>query len=684
MADSGGLALFHVSTDGRDAWSGRHGEPLGDGTDGPFATVERARDAVRGLKAAGELPSGEIVVEIRGGIHALADTLHFGAEDSGAAEAPITYRARHGERVRLMGGRRLDPAAFEPVTDPGVRLRLCESARECVVQIDLRKQGIVDFGDFASRGFGRKTTAAHLELFFNDEPQTVARWPNTGEFLTIRGFTKPMIDEWGREQGELTGGFLYDGDRPRQWAPRDDIHVHGYWAYDWADSYERVNHLDGERRVVETAAPHGNYFFGKGQRFYFFNVLEELDEPGEYYVDRLSGLLYLWPPSELASAEVLVTAGSEPLLAVADARHLRFEGLIVEGSRGNGVTITGGDAVWLTGCTIRNHGNWAVRIREGINHRVAGCTIYGTGDGGISVQGGDRATLRSCGNAIVGNHIHHYSRWSRCYCAAITAHGVGMHLAHNLIHDAPHNAILFTGNDLLIEKNEIYRVCMETGDVGAIYTGRDYTFRGNVIRQNFIHHLGGMGMGSIAIYMDDCVSGSRITENVMWKCQYGILLGGGRDFEVTNNVFVECNPAISADARGTDTRAVWRNMVTVTMKERLEAMAPHEPPYSERYPEIADVVPYFAGGEGVPPENNLVARNICWRCPTWIHEPWPAGADNGITEQDNLVNTDPGFVDEEGGDFRLIGDSPAWKVGFLPIPLNEIGLRGTTLSAGVE
>ena len=102
-----------------------------------------------------------------------------------------------------------------------------------------------------------------------------------------------------------------------------------------------------------------------------------------------------------------------------------------------------------------------------------------------------------------------------------------MRFAHNLIHDAPHNAILFWGNDFLIENNEIYRVCLETGDAGAIYTGRDYTYRGNVIRRNFIHHMGGVGMGTMAIYMDDCVSGTHIAENTLWRCQTAVVLGGG-------------------------------------------------------------------------------------------------------------------------------------------------------------
>ncbi len=82
----------------------------------------------------------------------------------------------------------------------------------------------------------------------------------------------------------------------------------------------------------------------------------------------------------------------------------------------------------------------------------------------ISVSGGDRPSLTPCNHAVVNNHIHHFARWTRCYVAGIGADGVGMRLAHNLIHDAPHNAILFWGNEFLIENNEIYRVCLYSPD----------------------------------------------------------------------------------------------------------------------------------------------------------------------------------------------------------------------------
>ena len=345
----------------------------------PFATLEGARDAVRELKATAGRPVGGLRVRVRSGVHALARGVRFGPEDSGTAAAPIVYCAAEGETVRLLGGRQLDPAAWTPVIDPAVRARLAGAAKEHVVQIDLAAQGVTDLGSFVSRGFGRDTAPAHLELFFNDLPMIVAQWPNAGQFAEITGFTKPMSNAWGQEAGDLTGGFTYDGDRPSRWVPADDIWVHGYWGYDWANSYERVSRLDPENRVVKTAPPHGNYHFTPGQRFYFLNVLEELDQPGEYCVDQANGILYFWPPGPLSGAEAVVSEVREPLLTLQNVSHVELRGLTVEAGRGSGIEAEGGEGLRIIGCTIRNCGTWAVRIQGGTNHTVAGCDIYGSG-----------------------------------------------------------------------------------------------------------------------------------------------------------------------------------------------------------------------------------------------------------------------------------------------------------------
>ncbi|NLG27102.1 MAG: hypothetical protein GX557_04280 [Chloroflexi bacterium] len=306
-------ADWYVSPFGRDTWSGRLPQPNADGTDGPFATLARARAAMR------EAPG---TVWLRGGDYSLGESFVLTQNDSGTRAAPATYRAYPGETPRLLGGQRV--TGFRPVSDPTVRARLSPAARDQVLEADLRALGIADLGQLRSRGFGRSLSAggsaqgyrqpaAHLELFFGGYPMTLARWPNEG-FVHIAGYVEPQADGHRGTIGTLEAGFTYEGDRPRGWQPSEDIWVHGYWAWDWANSYERIAHLDVDKRLIVTAPPHGQYGFRPGNRFYFLNVLEELDQPGEYYVDRQRGVLYFWPPSPVEASETLVSVVEGPLL----------------------------------------------------------------------------------------------------------------------------------------------------------------------------------------------------------------------------------------------------------------------------------------------------------------------------------------------------------------------------------
>src|SRR5262249_37653735 len=150
-------------------------------------------------------------------------------------------------------------SGFKAVADAAVLARLDEKARRHIVEINLRAVGIADFGAMKSRGFGRSSVASHCELFYGHRPMVLARWPNEGEFAKIAGYPAAADhkDEHGGNLGELQEGFKYVGDRPGRWQETSDLWVHGYWAYDWANSYEKVASLDVEQHLVKTVAPYG-------------------------------------------------------------------------------------------------------------------------------------------------------------------------------------------------------------------------------------------------------------------------------------------------------------------------------------------------------------------------------------------------------------------------------------------
>jgi len=701
LCPAGLLADVHVSPTGKDANPGSKARP--------FATLEAARDAVRAELGRGGRRK-PITIWLRGGDYVRTNALELSAQDSGPPEAPILWRAYQDERPRFLGGRKL--TGLQPVTDPAVLSRLDEKARGQVLQINLRAPGITDFGEMKSRGFGRPTSVAHCELIYNHRPMTLARWPNEGEFTKIAGYPAGQKDEHGGQLGPLTNGFFYSGDRPRRWQDTSDLWAHGYWAYDWANSYEKVASLDLDQRLVKTAPPNGHYGFRKDQRVYFLNVLEELDQPGEWFLDRKTGVLYFWPPREVdtLTRENVKTSGAaarsntstlqrfngtlvslldQPFLKLTGVSNVTFRGLILEATRANAVEIHGGSGNRIAGCLIRNIGNSGVVINGGVGHGVEGCDIFDTGDGGVDLNGGDRQTLTPGGHFVENCHFQRQGRWSKCYVAAIHMTGVGMRASHNLIHDHPHCAILYWGNDHLMEFNEIHHIALETGDVGAIYTGRDYTFRGNKIRHNFIHHTGGVGMGSMGVYMDDCVSGTEVFGNVFYKVHWAMFIGGGRDHRVENNLFVDCDPAVRMDGRGLDKSPVWYNMVDDTMRKRLTDVPLAL--YRARYPEMKSLDRYYGSPDGpaitgeafkgVPPENNVVARNVCvgkWLEAGWHSTPAMLRLENNLT---NAVGSLVSTINENSTakDFAFRQDSATPVLGIQRIPVEQIGLRDDTL-----
>ena len=664
----------YVSKDGLDSSPGTEARP--------FSTLTRARAALR--KLSGKDRAGS-TIWLGGGDYAMTETFELTSKDSGAAGAPVTLRAVPGERVRLLGGTTV--SGFEPVRDRAVLQRLAPAARGKVRQLDLKALGLKRLGRMRSRGFGRPITPAHVELFYNGEPMALARWPNAGApepFVRIAGFPEGAgkDDGHGTQLGQLEAGFHYEGDRPQGWAASDDLWVHGYWAYDWANSYERIASIDKDQRHIRTHAPHGLYGIRPGQRIYFLNVPEELDEPGEFYVDRRRGMLYFWPPGPLKSAEVTLSLLEKPLIALRRARHVVVRDLTLTATRGHGITITGGSDCLVAGCTIANTGNYGVWISGGTDHGVQACDIYNNGDGGVSLEGGDRHTLEPCRHYVHNCHFHRQARWSRCYVPSVIMSGVGTRVSNNLIHDHPHCPILFTGNGHIVEYNDIHHVCHETGDVGAIYTGRDWTFRDNVIRFNYLHDIHGPGMlGSIAVYLDDCVSGITVFGNIFKGTQLAAFIGGGRDCVVENNLFIDTHPAVQIDGRGLSPRDVWQDMVNQTMRERLLAMDHHNPPYATRYPELMDIDRWLAAGKGVPPEGNRVRRNI-FVSGEWLKIHWEA-REELVDVRDNWLSAepgvgDPGFVNPtrpEKAHFALRDDALVLRaIGFQHLPTHRIGL----------
>ena len=508
----------------------------------PFPCIEDARDAVRAMIRAGLTEPVTVVIDAG---EYRTQGLVFDQNDSGTAGCPITYEA-DGE-VILNGGMTLPADRFEPLNE-GERTRLHGDAGEHVVRMDLTRFGLTreDWGEIAVLGkssHGEKydgfiTSPMSCELFFNDTRMTVARYPNEGYLYTekaISGIGWPNLwrtEEWRQMRNPPADRVQIDAEtaeRVRGWETQEEAWTFGYpWA-NWADVASPF-HIDCDNRIMETRFC-SDFGLRDVSPYYFFNVFEELDAAGEWYLDRAAGMLYLYPPSDLSDADICLSLLTKPILTNNGAEYLILRGITFQGTRDHALLLRANHQT-IENCTVKNVAEWGITA-EGDDITIRGCEIHHTGKGGISITGGDRATLTPSRNVIENNDIHHVGVLFATYNPAVLLRGVGSVCAHNRLHDMPHSAVLFCDcNNCILEYNEIHDCCLFSDDAGAVYAGADYSTYGNIIRYNYFHDLDSSARresGMFAIYLDDNSAGFTIEHNLFVRCQQPLDLHGGHD-----------------------------------------------------------------------------------------------------------------------------------------------------------
>ncbi len=474
-------------------------------------------------------------------------------------------------------------------------------------------------------------------------------------------------------------------DRLSRWATAPDAWAYGYFGNYSADDHIAIQGMNAATLQI-TLASNPTYPIQANQPWFAYNLLEEITQPGEWYLDRATGLLYLWPTTTFSTDEVQVSMLEGPLFNLNGATGITLQDLSLESTRASLVTITGGAGNTLQNLVLKNAGTSAVSISGGTNHRVAQCHVLDSSEDGIIVSGGDRATLAASAHIVEDNEIEGFARFARTGHPGINVSGVGQIVRHNLIHDSPGSAIIFAGNEHLIELNEIRNVLTATSDAGAIYTGRDWGARGNVIKNNFVHHISSIfvdGYGVHGIYLDDAVSGIQVEGNVIYAVDgYAIKHGGGRDDIIVNNVLVRNGGALATDTRAYD---LWKAgtvgwPTTGELLTALQALNYQSEPWASHYPACAAIpndwntITANHGDPWLYPQGTVFSRNIGYANKVWINTLAPTTWFQEM--KDNIADQNPFFVGEPL-DLTLSDGSLTFDniPGFQPIPFKSIGLR---------
>jgi len=674
-APDGSLTTWHVSPSGDDAAAGT--------VDKPFATLERARDEARARRALGATPT----IVLATGIHRRTGPLELDARDSG-----LVIRGPRDRSARLHAGRPIDRGAMRPVADAAMRDRLAESARAHVVAIELRAAGC---GPCATPPVAYNDGGGLPELFWNDAPLPLARWPNEGHAVMERVLDR---GEWTGPREKRRGGTFIapsgeSGDwRPHRWRIDEGAWLEGFWRVPWDPWTVRIAALDPAARSLTHAAaigggigskyaPKGALGDGK-EPWCAVNLLEEIDRPGEWCLHLPTQTIYLWPLAD-GAGDLVIADRTEPLLRLRDASRVRIEWLTIEGGLGHGVEVSGGEDALVAGCLLRNLGGSGTVVTGGRRHAVRSCDFRTLGAAGIILGGGDRLTLEPCGHEAINNDVSDVGRRRKTWAAAIhvgTPHGqfatgaaVGCRVAHNFLHDLPHAAVLYGGNDNVFELNDVRRVATASADVGAFYTRQDWTSRGNLLRHNLVVDC----PRANAFYIDDGDSGDRVEENIVVRAACGPFIGGGHDNVVRHNVVVDCPVGIHMDCRGI-TRGYATNPA---YRKQIESMRPDVAPWRDRYPGMGRLLAADLDADGVvgAPHGNVIEHNLTIGCGKGVRlqgKP-PELRDNTIDGNVDIPGNASPFADAAAGDFRL--DRRSAAVARLPafpdIPAASIGLE---------
>lgn len=623
----------------------------------PGDDVVAVRDAIRAARKSGKIAAGEkVVVTFAPGTYLFKNTLLIEKEDSGTEAAPVVWRAERRGSARIFGGSAIPRSAFAPVAG-AARERLLPGARDAVRVADVSRHLVKDHPQWADHPID---VVPGPWLYFNGESQTLARWPNQdAPDKGWAGFSN-VLERCGYEADKRANApavIEFPGDRAARWNYADGVWITGYLVVDWHCDTVRIASYDSAAHAAKLASV-TSFGVGKGdwpfyqRRFFVQNLLEELDQEGEWYLDRKGRMLYWWPRPAEAADEIVLAQDLAPFIEIRGAAFVRIENLSFEYSHGRtAVPISESLRCEVKDCDFSNHGGAAVTV-DGRRNRVSGCTMLNIGGQVIAIGGGSVKDLIPANNLVEGCRIDNFAMYRRTHGIGISIGGCGNAARGNVVTRSPDCALNFRGNEHLIADNEFGNVVQDSGDAGCIYSGYNASWLGSIIFGNYIHDLARTPKESEArngIYFDDCDWGDDVIGNVFEHAGRAIFFGGGKLHGAYNNLVKECLVGVHIDSRGHAWRATgsgsffWNpNGRTFSRYCHADAGVEYDQaPWCVAYPALREAMDNRPEYPGM----NIVTGNVFYACSENVYG-YDAGAQKvmGAFSPGNVVITNAADV----------------------------------------
>lgn len=693
-------------TDGQEKIyvSAQSGNDSASGTyNAPVKTLEKA------LELAESVQADEICM--RGGVYYVSDTVNISY--SADWYKPLRISAYKNESVTINGGADIRLSDMVPASDSFTDKIINKPDEGKILQYSLKAAGITDYGEISRRGhLISEDKEAQAELSIGGSVQKLAGWPND-EFTGLKS-----VDEYGtRSKKGIADGcsFTVDYDRPSQWSRQSDVWLSGTLGPNYEFDYYPVKSFDKEnKRFYLREGAVMKYY--TSPYFRFENIPEELDAPGEYYIDREEGMLYFYPPQNADKDAVLTltmpvrstkNASVNSLIRLEGCRNIIFENLTFKGGRGSAVTGNGNHGISFINCDINSFGAHGIRLDASGRITVRGNRIHDVGQNGVEfTKCGNYGKIIPSYNLVCNNDIYNFARLERSYKAGIIFgyQCVGASAARNHIHDGPHTGMIFYGVNNEIYGNEFDNLVTEFSDMDALYANNsNYPWeRGNMIYGNYFHDIGKSTMNGVhqinvrAIRTDNKGCGLNVFGNLFVGIgdgknnnNIGAVTAEGTHNKIVNNLFVDCSETYintqkyvqkTADENGclyADNDTINGVKVSELKKETDNYLAV----YGAHFPELYNFFKEHPNCSKTNEFKNNVIVNIAFPLSTYndnaqnevqLNAEGYRGNIKLTDASGNYVGTsDPGFADYENGNFEL---SQKLADGFPNMIMSSFGL----------
>ena len=576
----------------------------GDGSEeNPFGTLQQAQQKVRQLIAEG-YPEAGIGVIIKAGTYSLDDSFTLTQEDSGTQQSPVIWQAEEGQSVTLTGGKVLNPEIFQPISEEEIRKKIPESARDHVYVADLSQAGLMDIPKMDL------INSVPYVLANGEKAGMVSRWPNSGF-----GRTGKIIDTSSRsDSGPRKKGFTYEISDARQlrWKDAQDVWLNGYWMTPYTINYARLADLDTDQMRFSGKEYNDLGAYGTA-RYFVQNLLEEIDQEGEWYLDNETNLLYWYPFAGWEQEDTLFACENFDIVKIDGASNLVLKNINYEVAGGNGITISPNSTnCGVIGGQICNVSGVGAQI-SGQQCFVRDCDITATGLQGIQLEGGAPYQFVEAGNYAENNVIHDVGTGGGAK-QGISIAGCGNRISHNHIYNTPTQGIAGGGLLHTIEYNVVERTNLEMGDTGGIYIWDPSMGYGTTIRYNLVRDSVGVieanslvYAGVMGIYLDNATSGFEVYGNVVMNVKGNALFSNaGRENHFYNNIVISGDIPVSI-AETAGVKSVIEN------KENMKLYDLNNEKFLSMFPRLENVEEEFESGAYAQPRNNVVENNVAFQ-----------------------------------------------------------------------